>query len=162
MSGAILPMIPRIMTLPPDDRRRRPRRGSRADAGTHATMTPRQVLIVEDEALVALTLEAMVQDIGHSVTALAADARTALRLAVSLSPDIVLMDVRLGAAGDEGIAAAVAIRARTSAQIIFVTAYANPGMVARINAALPAAPVLMKPISALELARVIEEASRGT
>src|SRR4051812_1256130 len=116
MSGAVLPMISRTMMLPSDDRRRRPRRGSRADAGTHATMTPCQVLIVEDEALVALTLEAMVQDIGHSVTALAADARTALRLAVSLSPDIVLMDVRLGAGGDEGIAAAVAIRAQTSAR----------------------------------------------
>src|SRR3954471_17128781 len=123
MPGAVLPMAARQLALPPDDRRRRPHQKGQGGAGTHLTATPRQVLIVEDEAIVAMTLEAMVQDIGHIVAGIASDARAALRLAVSRAPDVVLMDVRLGPAGDEGIAAAGAVRARTSARVIFVTAY---------------------------------------
>jgi CheY-like chemotaxis protein len=123
---------------------------------------PRQVLIVEDEALVALTLEAMVQDIGHLVSGIATNARDAVTLTLKLAPDVVIMDVRLGTVGDEGIAAAVAIATRTSARIVFVTAYADRAMIARINAAVPAARVLAKPIDAPELAQVIEEVMRGS
>ncbi len=162
MAKAALNAVERKLGLPPQGRRPRPGRQARAGVGTLSTATPRRVLIVEDEALVALTLEAMVQDIGHVVTGTAANAREAVRLAVSTAPDIVLMDVRLGAAGDEGIAAAADVASRTSARIIFVTAYADQAMLGRINAGAPAAKVLAKPIDALELAQAIEEAMRGS
>jgi CheY-like chemotaxis protein len=117
------------------------------------------VLIVDDEALVALTLEAIVQDMGHEVAGAAANPIDAVALAVRTDPDVVLMDVRLGRIGDEGIATAAEIRARTRAAIVFVTAYADGGTIARIEAAVPGARVLAKPVSDSELAEAIDAAT---
>ena len=163
MVGCALPHVEHGKLGAPPIRDHRPSRGKGlAGAGAQSTTAPRQVLIVEDEAIVALTIEAMVQDIGHAVVAIASDARSAFRLALKLPHDLVLMDVRLGAAGDEGIAAAAAITARTGAPIVFVTAHADPAILARIKATVPTARVLTKPINALELAQAIEEATLGS
>jgi DNA-binding NarL/FixJ family response regulator len=118
-----------------------------------------RVLIVDDEALVALTLEAMVQDMGHEVAGAAANPANAVALALQTDPDVVLMDVRLGRIGDEGIATAMEIRARTRAAIVFVTAYADGNTMARIKTAVPGARVLAKPVSDTELAEAIDAAA---
>jgi CheY-like chemotaxis protein len=97
---------------------------------------------------------------GHVVTGIAANPHDAVALAASAAPDVVLMDVRLGPVGDEGIATAATIHARAGSAILFVTAYADARMIARIRATLPAAMVLAKPVRAVELARAIEEALR--
>ncbi|HEX6010398.1 MAG TPA: response regulator [Geminicoccaceae bacterium] len=146
------------------DRDRRPGSAPACPRGSpaHVTSTPRHVLIVEDEGLVALSLEAMVQNLGHVVTGITVSPHDAVALAASTSPQVVLMDVRLGPAGDEGIATAAAIHARVGSAILFVTAYADASMVERIQAALPAATVLAKPVRAVELAKAIEEALRGS
>jgi two-component system, response regulator PdtaR len=159
----VLPTRRPVVVAPPTGTGGRGRRRrARAGAWAHVTSTPRHVLIVEDEALVALSLEAMVQDLGHVVTGIAASPHDAVALAASTSPQVVLMDVRLGPAGDEGIATAAAIHARVGSAILFVTAYADASMVERIQAALPAATVLAKPVRAVELAKAIEEALRGS
>ena len=120
----------------------------------------RRVLIVEDEALVALTLEAMVEDMGHVVAGIAANPREALRLAHDAGPEVILMDVRLGRKGDEGIVTAAAIAAGSSASIIFVTAYGDQATMARIEAAVPGAQVLAKPVNVSDLAKAIKHAFR--
>jgi DNA-binding NarL/FixJ family response regulator len=155
-----LPARRPVVVLPVGGGGRSKRRRSSRGAGAHTSPTPRHVLIVEDEALVALSLEAMVQDMGHVVTGIAANPTDAVALAVDSPPQVVLMDVRLGPGGGEGIATAVTIHARTGSAILFVTAYADAAMVARIQAALPAAMVLAKPVRAVELAKAIEEALR--
>jgi CheY-like chemotaxis protein len=160
-SPAVIPPGRRPFVAPPAGRggrgRRRP---ASAGAAARITATPRHVLIVEDEALVALSLEAMVQDMGHVVTGIAANPHDAAALAASAAPDVVLMDVRLGPVGDEGIATAATIHARAGSAILFVTAYADARMIARIRATLPDATVLAKPVRAVELARAIEGALR--
>jgi len=133
--------------------------GGRRGAGARGARATRRVLIVDDEALVALTLEAIVQDMGHEVAGAAANPIDAVALAVRTDPDVVLMDVRLGRIGDEGIATAAEIRARTRAAIVFVTAYADGGTIARIEAAVPGARVLAKPVSDSELAEAIDAAT---
>jgi CheY-like chemotaxis protein len=132
-------------------------RSSRADAGSGTTVIPRRVLIVEDEALIAMSLEAMVEDIGHHVVGLASSLDDAVRLALQHGPDLVLMDVRLGSAGDEGIVAARAIRDQTDAAVIFVTAYAGRALATQLDAILPGTKMLAKPVEEPLLAAAIEE-----
>jgi two-component system, response regulator PdtaR len=54
-----------------------------------------RVLIVEDEAIIALHLAILVAELGHEVCATAASAAGAIALATLHNPHVVLMDVRL-------------------------------------------------------------------
>ena len=60
------------------------------------------VLIVEDEALIAMDLEIQVAAAGHVVVGAVRTADEAVAQAASLLPDVVLMDLRL-AEGSSGI-----------------------------------------------------------
>ncbi|MGI4806673.1 MAG: response regulator [Janthinobacterium lividum] len=85
---------------------------------------PLNVLIVEDEALLAMDLEAMVEDTGHDVVAEAASLPDVLALGEGLHPDIAFVDVQL-ARGSSGIDVARVIGQRwPDTVIVFVTA--NP------------------------------------
>lgn len=80
-----------------------------------------KILIVEDEALIAMHLELMVADFGHQVCAVAASAAEAIAHAALHLPDVALMDIRL-AGGSSGIDAAREIYARHSIRCIFLSA----------------------------------------
>ena len=69
-----------------------------------------RVLVVEDEALIALSLTDMLESMGLTVCGTADNARSAVDLADRDAPDLVLMDIRLRGKGD-GIDAARQIRA---------------------------------------------------
>ena len=85
---------------------------------------PLDVLIVEDEALLAMDLEAMVEDTGHGVVAEAASLPDVLALGETLHPDIAFVDIQL-ARGSSGIDVARLIRQRwPDTIVVFVTA--NP------------------------------------
>lgn len=56
-------------------------------------MTAR-ILIVEDEILIGLELEAMIEDLGHQPVGIAPDVNEAMRLAET-RPDIALVDLHL-------------------------------------------------------------------
>lgn len=144
--------------LPPENGRTSPARVRKSGAGLRKAGPPRRVVIVEDEALVALTLEAMIQDVGHIVVGIASNVAAAVSLAVERAPDVVVMDIGLGPKGDEGLVAAAAIRRRTSAALVFVTAYADQAMVERVRRLVAGARIMAKPVSPAELAAAIEEA----
>lgn len=105
-----------------------------------------RVLIVEDEQIIAWLLAELVEGLGYEVCGSAADEDEAVRLARETRPDLILMDVRLRAAGD-GVRAAEAIRAfQPAVPVVFCTAFAgDPATRARMQAA-GAAEVLAKPI----------------
>ena len=87
-------------------------------------VAPLGVLIVEDEALLAMDLEAMVEDTGHSVVAEASSLPDIVGLNDRLDPAIAFVDVQL-AKGTSGLDAARLIGERWPGTIIvFVTA--NP------------------------------------
>ena len=71
---------------------------------------PMRVLIVEDEALVALMIEEILVDAGFVVCGLADTAARALALALAHGPTVALVDVRL-AGGEDGIALAETLAA---------------------------------------------------
>ncbi|WP_445191670.1 response regulator [Sphingomonas sp. Tas61C01] len=81
------------------------------------------VLIVEDEALLAMDIEAMVVDCGHRVVAEAASLDDVAALRIE-PPDLVFLDMHL-ARGSSGLDVAALVRDRwDDAVIVFVTA--NP------------------------------------
>jgi two-component system, response regulator PdtaR len=115
-----------------------------------------RVLVVEDEALIAMELESILEQQGHEVVdavATEADAIAAPRLT---RPDLVLMDVRLARGGD-GVATAIRLRQELGIRSIFITAQSDQVTRARAAAAEPAG-FLGKPLSPDLLARLIREA----
>lgn len=81
------------------------------------------VLIVEDELLVAVDMQATIEDLGFATVGIASDTRAAMELARA-KPDIALVDVNLrdGATGAQ-IGASLS---RQGIAVIFITA--NPRM----------------------------------
>lgn len=83
-----------------------------------------QVLIVEDEVLLAMDIEAMVEDCGHRVLAEAATLAEVEALPLSPPPDLAFVDIQL-AGGCSGLDVSALIQRRwTGAVVVFVTA--NP------------------------------------
>ena len=68
-------------------------------------MTPSRILIVEDEAIVAMDLKLHLQELGYGSVDVASSGEEALEAAGRLAPDLVLMDISLGS-GMDGIVAA--------------------------------------------------------
>ncbi len=80
------------------------------------------VLIIEDEPMIALDLETLVRDLGHDVTDIAVTHRDAVASARRRRPGLVLADIRL-ADESSGIEAVQEILAEFRVPVIFVTAF---------------------------------------
>lgn len=80
------------------------------------------VLIIEDEPLIAMDVEAMVEDLGHRVTGIARTHTEALKLFDNEQPGIVLADIQL-ADGSSGLDAVNEILQSVEVPVIFITAY---------------------------------------
>ena len=78
-----------------------------------------RALIVEDELLFALNLEAEMHTLGFDVCDLAANGHQASMLAMSNQPDVVLMDINLEG-GREGIEVARWLRTVCEAPVVFI------------------------------------------
>lgn len=80
-----------------------------------------RILIVEDEPLIALDLEAILEDAGHTVVGIAASMRRALELAsVAVPFDLAIMDIDL-MDGRRGVEAAQALREQHDITSLFVS-----------------------------------------
>ena len=110
---------------------------------TTPTPPPRRALIVEDEILFAISLEADMRALGFDTCDLAADGQQASRLAMCNQPDVVLMDINLEG-GREGIEVARWLRTVCEAPVVFITGYTDRATVERIHEQMPDAPVLAK------------------
>ena len=88
-------------------------------------MTAR-ILIIEDEALVAMELRFVLEDLGHEVVGTAADARTARTLAKKAEVDLALVDIHLSD-GPTGVDLGRELGQDMGVTVLFMTA--NPGMV---------------------------------
>jgi DNA-directed RNA polymerase specialized sigma24 family protein len=80
------------------------------------------VLIIEDEPVIAADIEALVRELGHQVTDIAATRREAADAVARQLPGLVLADIQL-ADGSSGIDAVKDILARESIPVIFITAF---------------------------------------
>jgi CheY-like chemotaxis protein len=95
-----------------------------------------KVLIVEDEAITALSIRFELERTGHEVCAFVSTGEEAAEAFDRAAPDLVLMDIGLGGPMD-GIAAASRIRERSDVPLIFISGYDDEPMRARANAFLP-------------------------
>ena len=109
----------------------------------HSPPQHRRALIVDDEIVFAINLEADMHALGFDICDLAANGQQASRLAMSNQPDVVLMDINLEG-GREGIEVARWLRKVCEVPIVFVTGYTDRDTVERIHQQVPGARVLPK------------------
>ncbi|WP_340315193.1 response regulator [Rhizorhabdus argentea] len=84
--------------------------------------TRTDVLIIEDEPIIAMDLETIVRDLGHSVSGVAVTRDEAVALAHAHRPGLVLADIQL-ADDSSGIDAVKDILSEFSVPVIFITAF---------------------------------------
>jgi DNA-directed RNA polymerase specialized sigma24 family protein len=80
------------------------------------------VLIIEDEVLIALDLEALIAGLGHRVIGVARTHKEAIALAQAKRPGLILADIQL-ADGSSGLEAVNELLRSFDAPVIFITAY---------------------------------------
>ena len=80
------------------------------------------VLIIEDEPLIALDLQNLVEDLGHRVVDVARTHREALKAVEHHQPGLILADIQL-ADGSSGLEAVNDILSAFEVPVIFITAY---------------------------------------
>lgn len=117
-------------------------------------MSSARILVVEDEAIVALDLTQRLTHLGYRVVATVDQGEKAVAAALGDNPDLVLMDLRLAGALD-GIAAAQQIAQVRDVPIIFLTAHSDPETLARACLTGPFGYIL-KPFNERELHTQIE------
>lgn len=84
--------------------------------------THSDVLIIEDEPIIAMDIESIVRDLGHNVTGVAVTRDEALAQARRFQPGLVLADIQL-ADDSSGIDAVKDILQEFSVPVIFITAF---------------------------------------
>lgn len=119
--------------------------------GEAVTLEGKRVLILEDEALIALTLMDAVRELGCTVIGPASTVAAALDLVGQSPPDLAILDVNLAGIGSAPVAQALRTR---GVPFVYCTGYAEPAL--QIDPALMA-PMLTKPIDP----RALAEALRG-
>ncbi len=80
------------------------------------------ILIIEDEPLIAMDLEALVEGLGHNVTGVARTRTEAVKLAATKRPGLILADIQL-ADGSSGLDAVNDLLKAFEVPVIFITAY---------------------------------------
>lgn len=80
------------------------------------------ILIIEDEPLIAMDIEQLVEELGHRVVGTARTHKDAVALFARTSPKMVLADIQL-ADGSSGVDAVNEILAGTPVPVIFITAF---------------------------------------
>lgn len=115
-----------------------------------------RILVVEDEALIAMDIADALSDDGHHVVGIAPRCKIALEFVETTRPDLVLVDVQLAGARD-GVTTAATIRRQYGIPCLFVSSQ-PPRELAIHAAATDAAGWLPKPISAERLQRAVADA----
>lgn len=87
-----------------------------------AAQVATKVLIIEDEPLIAMDIQTMVEDLGHTVTGIARTHTEAVKMVAEDRPGIVLADIQL-ADGSSGLDAVNEILQQLTLPVIFITAF---------------------------------------
>ncbi len=119
-------------------------------------MEKTRILIVEDEAIIAMEVESQLQSLGYEVTSIVDTGEKALKKAEEEKPDLILMDIRIKGEMD-GIDTAEMIRKNFGIPVIFSTAYLDGERIERAKITMPFGYVL-KPIQERDLKVTIEMA----
>lgn len=114
-------------------------------------MKPLRVLVIEDDALIAMLLAEVLKGMGHDVCATAATETEAVIAAARHRPDLMIVDAGLGRGS--GVAAVEEILRAGPIAHLFLS-----GDAGRVQTLKPDAVVVRKPFRQAELARAIDAA----
>jgi len=114
-----------------------------------AIKTKLRIVVVDDEIIIARTLQEILVDLGHDVPEIAISKEEAIESAKRIMPDLVFMDIRLSGAAD-GIEAGEYIAIKLGIPVIFLTAYCDEATFSRAKAAKPYG-YLIKPVSVRDI-----------
>ncbi len=116
-----------------------------------------KVLVVEDDGIIAASMQSMLVAMGYCPIGAVSSGEAAVEAVRANSPSIVLMDIKL--AGDiDGIDAAAKISTFSDVPVIYLTAFNNDSTLAKAKITAPYG-YLIKPVSDRELRASIEMAS---
>lgn len=99
-------------------------------------MTAKQILIVEDDILIARILADRLTKLGYSVSDITKSADEAILHSIQHTPDLVMMDIELEGKAD-GISAAKYIYLFFSIPVVFCTAHFGGEVIKKAKEALP-------------------------
>ncbi len=117
-------------------------------------MKRKQILVVENERIVAEDIKIRLQKHGYDVPGIANSGQESIKKAEELSPDIVLMDIVLDGEMD-GIDAALIIQSRLDIPVVYLTAYSDKRTLRRAKITEPYG-YLVKPFEDKDLYTTIE------
>jgi len=123
-------------------------------------MVTAQILVVEDEAIVAVDIQNTLKRVGYEVPAIAFSGEEAVKKAEELHPDLVVMNIAIRGTMD-GIAAAQKIRDQFNIPVVYLTGYMDGERLKRAQATAPFSYVI-KPFEERELHSTIERALNET
>jgi CheY-like chemotaxis protein len=89
-----------------------------------------EVLIIEDEAMIAMDLESLVESLGHKVIGIARTHKEAVQIASKRTPGLILADIRL-ADMSSGLEAVNELLQSLEVPVIFITAYPDQFLTGR-------------------------------
>lgn len=119
-------------------------------------MSKTNILIVEDESIVAKDIQHSLKKLGYNVVDICAMGEDAVSVAEEKKPDLILMDIMLK--GEmSGIDAAQIIRERLGIPVIFLTAYADESTLNKAKVT-EAYGYIIKPFKEIDLHTAIEMA----
>jgi len=117
-------------------------------------MDTTNIMIVEDESIVARDIRNMLLGLGYNTTTVTADATEAIRLAEIEKPHLVLMDIMLSGE-TTGVAAADIFYSQLNIPVVYLTAFADETTLQRAKETKPFG-YLLKPFEERELKSTIE------
>lgn len=112
------------------------------------------ILVVEDESVIAMDLKVRLMKLGYNVAGLVFSGEEAVARVIDLQPDLILMDIMLRG-GIDGVEAARRIRTMVNIPVIFVTAYSDKHTLQRAKLIDPCG-YLTKPFEDANLYTAIE------
>jgi YesN/AraC family two-component response regulator len=117
-------------------------------------MDSKGILIVEDEAILAMEYIILVKSMGYNVVRIAFNGQDAVWLSGQYRPDVVLMDIKLAGTMD-GIEAAQVIQTQFDIPVVFITGNTDDDTQERAVGINPAG-YLQKPLNEMELKVILE------
>ena len=113
-----------------------------------------RVLVIEDEAPIALMIEDMILDMGCDIAGSAASVDDALGCVKAGGFDFALLDINLGGVSAEAVADALV---KTGVPFAFASGYGRAGLPAHLQDR----PVLRKPFTGADLEKVLRDNLRA-
>jgi len=113
-----------------------------------------KIMVVEDEAVIAIRLQERLTAMGYHVVGISYSGEEAMKQARSLRPDLVLMDIMIPGEMD-GIAVAKWVKAELDIPVIFLTAFSEDKIIERAKQAKPYG-YIVKPFQDRELKASVE------